>query len=264
MGFGIKLGAAAKMAAGAALVLAALGHVGAAAAQNLPGGTWGLAQPVNLAALIPTGSKSDGADMQEVSCASPGNCAAIGSYSYTTNSVVSVYPFVIDQAGGTWGQPATVSGIPSGADLRAAISCAAPGECAATWTYQTAGPTGQAYLIGESGGTWAPAQQVTLGTAGTWLEGVSCPAAGDCTAVGYDKDSGATGDLPFVMDSSAGTWGTPQELPGVAGLNSPAPIGANLLSVSCTSAGNCVAGGSGPTSPPRAAARGGRRSPSRA
>jgi hypothetical protein len=246
MRFTIKLGAALTAAAiAAALGLAALSQSGPAAAQELPGGTWGPALAVNLTALLPTGAQFDGGSVQAVSCASPGNCAAIGTYYATTTAAEIPYPFVLSETGGTWGMPAAAPGItstPNQGTVNATVSCAAPGECAATWTYDTNGGN-HAYLIDESQGTWNRAQPVMIGTADNSLTGVSCPAAGNCTAVGSYVDGSTGSSLPFVMDSSDGTWGAPQEVQGVAGLSSPSPTGADLTSVSCTSAGNCVAGG---------------------
>lgn len=251
MRFTTKLGVALTTATiAAALGLAALGQSGSAAAQDLPGGTWGPALAVNLTAVAPAGTHFAGGNIQAVSCASPGNCAAIGTYySYTTTAGAdTLYPFVLSETGGTWGTPAAVPGITSSTPLQggpnATVSCAAPGECAASWTDDDANGDGHAYLIDESQGAWGKAQPVTIGTAGTWLSGVSCPAAGDCTAAGHYRDGSAGSGLPFVMDSSAGTWGAPREVKGVAGLSSPPPVYAGLTSVSCTSAGNCVAGGS--------------------
>jgi hypothetical protein len=241
--FTTKLGAALKMAAVAALGAAALGQPGPAAAQVLPGGTWGLAHAVNLTALPPVGSHLSGGDIQDVSCVSPGNCAAIGTYDsdITATGVTTGFPFVLNETDGTWGTPATVAGVsgaPTSAQTGEAVSCAAPGECAAEWT-----GGGHTYLIDESGGVWDQAQPVTIGTDSPGLSGVSCPTVGDCTAIGGYVPSSGGGNVPFVMDSSAGTWRAPQEITGVAALSSPSPTGATLASVSCTSAGNCVAGG---------------------
>jgi hypothetical protein len=246
MRFTTMLGAALKVAAAAALGVAALGQAGPAAAQVLPGGTWGVAQAVNLTALVPAGSQLSNGRIQDVSCPSTGNCAAIGDYIYTTSGVTSEYPFVLSETDGTWGTPAALAGIPNSNNSSAIVSCAASGECAAGWTYPGASGYGDAYLIDESGGVWGRAQPVTIGTVGTSLEHVSCAAAGDCTAVGsYVDSAGGLGiGLPFVMDSSGGTWDAPQEVPGFAGLSSPSPFNGDLTSVSCTSAGNSVAGGS--------------------
>ena len=65
------------------------------------------------------------------------------------------------------------------------------------------------------------------------LSSVSCPAAGECAAVG----SQGYGGRAVAVAEAAGTWGTPQVLPG--SLN----VDAALTSVSCPSAGDCTAGG---------------------
>ena len=226
--------------AAAAIGLAALGQSGPAAAQELPGGTWGTVIPVSLA-------PGESATVTSVSCATPGNCAAIGTV-YTDPSSTRTdtpYPIVLNETGGTWDAPEPVAGITSGAPTQGTattdVSCAAPGECAAAWTYSASGYV-HAYLIEESGGTWAQAQPVAPGTISNSLASISCAAPGDCTAVGGFSD-GAGSSSPFVMDSSGGAWGAPQEVPGADGLSSPSPATAGLTSVSCASAGNCVAGG---------------------
>lgn len=228
----------------------ALGPSGQAAAQESPGGTWGTVIPVSLAAGAPAGTQFVSGSLTSVSCASPGNCAAIGTVYTDTSSTGADTPYavILSETSGTWGPPETVAGIASSAPtlgvVTTEVSCAAPGECAAVWSYDDASGAGHAYLIDESGGSWAPAQPVTLGTTGTRLAGVACPAAGDCTAVGDYLDGSTGSGRPFVMDSSGGTWGAPQEVPGTDGLSSPSPVSAGLTSVSCASAGNCVAGGS--------------------
>jgi ricin-type beta-trefoil lectin protein/Big-like domain-containing protein len=235
--------------AAATIGLVALGQSGPAAAQELPGGTWGTAIPVSLTAAVPAGTQFVSGSLTSVSCASPGNCAAIGTVSTDTSSTGTdtPYPVVLSETGGTWGPPETVAGItsttPNQGAVTADVSCAAPGDCAATWTYDDASGDGHAYLIDESGGTWGQAQPVTPGTISNSLDSISCPAPGDCTAVGGYLDGSTGSGRPFAMDSSGGTWGAPQEVSGTDGLSSPSPVSAGLTSVSCASAGNCVAGG---------------------
>jgi hypothetical protein len=248
MSFKTNLGGALRTAAiVAAFGVAASSLSGPVAAQGLPGGTWGVALAVKLAGLSPPPVSIVGQGLQAVSCASPGNCAAIGTYYSSTPAGYIPHPFVLSDSGGIWGSPAVVTGTTASASTQAAgtpaVSCAAPGECAAVWTYGDANGDGHAYLIDESLGTWGQAQPVTIGTVGTWLTGVSCPAAGDCTAVGNYLDGSAGSGLPFVIGSSAGAWGAPQEVPGIAGLSTPPPVNASLTSVSCTLPGDCVAGG---------------------
>jgi hypothetical protein len=52
----------------------------------------------------------------------------------------------------------------------------------------------------------------------------------------YSKKSGETG--AFVANETNGTWGKAEEVPGMT-----ADLGAEVYSLSCASAGNCLAGG---------------------
>src|SRR5207248_1621160 len=74
-----------------------------------------------------------------------------------------------------------------------------------------------------------------------YLNSVSCPAAGNCSAVGYYHD-GSANQLGLLLTEGAGTWatGVQASLPSNAG-SSPA---VNVTSVSCASVGNCSAVGS--------------------
>jgi hypothetical protein len=77
-----------------------------------------------------------------------------------------------------------------------AVSCAAPGNCAAGGQYATAGysPTLQPFVVTETKGTWDTAQEVPgIGAVSPslWAETtfMACPPAGNCTADGYYQDA---------------------------------------------------------------------------
>jgi hypothetical protein len=94
-----------------------------------------------------------------------------------------------------------------------------------------------------SGGTWGLAEEVpgsaALNTGGNAaVQAVSCPSAGNCSAGGYYNAAGQV----FVVSEVNGTWGTAEEIPGTAALNTGGQAVVNA--VSCASAGNCSAGGS--------------------
>jgi hypothetical protein len=72
------------------------------------------------------------------------------------------------------------------------------------------------------------------------VESISCTAAGDCTAVGSLNFRNVI--RPLVVSEKNGTWGTAQTVPGVSALPVDAQS-AGLGTVSCSSAGNCSAGG---------------------
>ncbi len=99
-----------------------------------------------------------------------------------------------------------------------------------------------------SGTPWGDAIEVpgtaalaTGGAAG--VTSVSCPSAGNCTA-GGSYFASSSSEQAFVVDEVDGTWGTAVEVPGTAALNTNSNADyAWVTSVSCASAGNCVAGG---------------------
>src|SRR5215831_12152640 len=110
-------------------------------------GTWGSAEQVpGSSALNPGGI----AQINTVSCASPGNCAAGG---YTTDSISNSQAFVVDQANGIWGTDQPVPGLASinaGSAAIGSLSCALPGNCTGGGYYSRAGL--QAFVVGEASG----------------------------------------------------------------------------------------------------------------
>jgi hypothetical protein len=103
--------------------------------------------------------------------------------------------------------------------------------------------------LAAAGMSWGQAIEVP-GTATlsngmpTGVTSVSCPTTGNCAAGGFYTDS-SNHRQAFVADESNGVWGSAIEVPGTAALNlgGPETDGAEVLSVSCTSAANCAAGG---------------------
>jgi hypothetical protein len=151
--------------------------------------------------------------------------------------------------GGRWGIAREVPGTATlnrGGNAQVdAVSCGAPGACAAVGYLggDSASSQQQAFVASETGDRWSRAQEVAtalnLNGPGE-LYSVSCASAGNCTAGGYYSDR--TENLQaFVVSEVNGRWGSPLEVPGTARLNRRGD--AAVESVSCASAGNCSAGG---------------------
>jgi hypothetical protein len=127
------------------------------------------------------------------------------------------------------------------------VSCASAGNCTAGGDYDNSAGL-QAFAVSEVNGTWGNAIQIpgtpALNTGGNAsVLSVSCPSAGNCALggeVAVSSPSG-NGNQPFVVSEVNGTWGEAIQVPGIA----PAMTGGTdqVNSVSCASAGNCVAGG---------------------
>jgi len=255
--WGVALSVAAIAVASAGTVMGLSGPAGAtvatgqvtAAGSTAPGGTWGPAQPVpGLAALAPHGSTVISADINAISCATPGNCAAVGSYVVDTSGHNARVPLVVTETNGTWGNAQKVTGaVLSTANSPALenVSCGAPGDCTATG-YSGAGPSQQAFFVTEALGAWGTASPIDASALGTGVASkfiaVSCSAAGECAAVGYYVPANSFVEQAFVMDEDSGSWGAAEPVPGLDTLQ-PTADSAYLTSVSCAGPGDCTAAG---------------------
>lgn len=195
-------------------------------------GIWGRAKEVPGTATLNAGGN---ASVSSVSCATPGNCSAGGSY---TGSV-GFQSFVVTQANGVWGKAEEVPGTARfNADAYAAVnsvSCGAAGDCSAGGD---AG--GQAFVVTQANGIWGKAEEVP-GTAA--VSSVSCATAGNCSAGGFylAGTGGSASFQAFVVTRVNGIWGTAEEVPGTASLNAGGQ--AAVYSVSCAAVSRCSAGG---------------------
>jgi cytochrome c551/c552 len=220
------------------------GHLQAFAVSQ-SNGTWGTAKELPGTAALNKGGHAYTADM---SCPSPGNCGAGGSY---TDSSHHLQVFVASEVNGTWGTAKEVPGTGAlnkgtaefnGNQL---ISCPSAGNCGAGGFYTDGSGIEHAFVVAEVNGTWGTAKEVP-GTAalatsiGAQVLSLSCPLAGRCAAFGF-YDTSSSGQQVFVDDQVNGTWGTAKEVPGTATLNTGGVANAGALS--CPSAGNCSAGG---------------------
>src|SRR5215472_2017974 len=207
-------------------------------------GSWHTAVEVPGTAALNRGGD---AQVNSVSCASAGNCSAGGYYE---NSTGAYQALVVNEVHGVWQPAITTPGtatLNKGGDAKVlSVSCASAGNCSAGGYYVDASSHWQAFVANEVHGTWQPAVEVP-GTAAlnqAWVarvSTVSCASAGNCSGGGFYSDSrGYT--QAFVVNEVNGTWQPAIEVPGTAALNRYGT--AQVLSVSCASAGNCSAGGS--------------------
>jgi len=239
----VLLGPAAGVASAAGG--AAAGPRLAAAAQAVPGGTWGTAEQV-------PGTANDNPNFPftttlSVSCASPGKCSA-GGVDEDSSGIPQA--FVVSKVTGTWGTAIEVPGTAAlnqgGYAQISSVSCARAGNCSAGGFYADSSGGFQVFVVSQVNGTWGTAIEVP-GTAAlnqgglAEINSVSCGAVGNCSAAGFYVDSSGNFQA-FVVSQVNGTWGTAIEVPGTAALNQGGFAGLTFT-VSCASAGNCSAGG---------------------
>ena len=139
--------------------------------------------------------------LASVSCASAGDCSAVGSYIDSSGDTQGVS---LTESSGAWAPgvqailPADAASSPVQVQdvVLASVSCVSAGDCSAVGSYTDSSSRTQGVLLTESSGAWAPGVQATLpaDASGTRvsLASVSCASAGDCSAVGsYTDNSGA-------------------------------------------------------------------------
>jgi hypothetical protein len=207
-------------------------------------GVWGKAIEVpGLGALNAGGL----AGVRSVSCASAGNCAAVGGYA---DSHGRRQGFVASEQSGVWGMAIEVHGLGALSKGRGGagtswVSCASAGNCAAVGGYVDGHGHAQGFVASEHNGVWGQAIEVpglgalnTGGAAG--VVSVSCASASNCAAGGryLDGHGHAQG---FVVSERHGVWHRAIQVPGLGSLNTGGDAG--VRAVSCASPWTCVAGG---------------------
>ena len=143
----VLLGPAAGVASAAGG--AAAGPRLAAAAQAVPGGTWGTAEQV-------PGTANDNPNFPftttlSVSCASPGKCSA-GGVDEDSSGIPQA--FVVSKVTGTWGTAIEVPGTAAlnqgGYAQISSVSCAPAGKCSAGGFYTDSSGIGQAFVVDKA------------------------------------------------------------------------------------------------------------------
>jgi hypothetical protein len=160
---------------------------------------------------------------------------------------------------GTWGAALTPPGLSSleqgvgpASSAVSVVSCASAGNCSAAGYYprRTRPPGGNnlaGYVVNQVNGTWHSVIKIagiTLSPRGGGTVqpmSVSCAKAGECSVVGDYEAAPSAPYHAFIASEVHGTWHAATAVPGLAALDHGA--NANLQSVSCTSPGNCSAGG---------------------
>ena len=154
-------------------------------------GVWGTAIEVPGLGTLNTGLD---AEVNSVSCASAGNCAAGGDY--LSASANGFQGFVALERDGVWGTAIEVPGLAAlnRADAPViSVSCAPAGTCASGGFYTDADGRSHAFLALARDGAWGRAVQVPGLAAlnkgrNAQVSSVSCASAGGCAAGGSYTD----------------------------------------------------------------------------
>jgi hypothetical protein len=186
--------------------------------------------------------------LSQVTCWSPANCVAVGSYVDANNISHAV---AVPEIAGVWkralplGLPGNTSAF-AGAQFNE-IACTTSGSCLAAGTYNTSTGAVQPLVALSIAGAWNRALEVSLPNgAGNpealiyGFKGVACSSAGNCVLGGQylDKNGRYQGFLDNVVN---GNLQRAHVLALPAGAVQAGHNG-GVVSVSCPGVGTCVAG----------------------
>jgi hypothetical protein len=188
----------------------------------------------------PNPSTAKLAQLQSVSCASSSSCIAVGNYTNSANSEVTLAEQL---SGGHWAlQPTATPGGALASSLLA-VSCLSTSHCGAVGDYTTGAGVQTTLAESWNGSGWAV--QTTPGVSGaasSVLTGISCPTETDCTAVGWYSTQGHQ-DLATAEQWNGTSWEA-QLTPNPSGASDSFLNGvACAVSIFCTAVGNQTASG---------------------
>jgi erythromycin esterase-like protein len=199
-------------------------------AQTWNGKAWSISKTPN-----PAGSTTT--TLSGVSCPAVNRCMAIGDY-----IAESGQPALAESWNGSaWAIEAVPSPASASGTFLQDLACRSAADCTAVGSYFNG--TGNATLAEGWNGTAWSVQPTPASPDSTYttLNGVSCPSAGDCVAVGYS--TGATVTTTLAIAWNGHEWAIQP---------TPNPSGAQqsyLYGVSCPQAGSCAAVGDYAASP---------------
>lgn len=210
-------------------------------------GTWGAGFTIGLPTVA---GGNELAHLTSVSCVGVGTCTAVGSF---TDQRGNPELMVASATSGTWGS-ATQVALPAGSGTvakalgiveLAGVSCTDAADCVAVGSFLDSAGAFVPLHATETAGVWRTAVRAPLpigasATGSAALDSVSCTAAGNCVAVGYDT-SAAGRTMPVIERESHGGWsrviaiGFPKMTPGATA--------GSLSGVACTTRACTAVGG---------------------
>jgi hypothetical protein len=191
-------------------------------------GEWETAQPVVFEADIQ--DETPNAGFESVSCASPGNCTAVG---YFRNSSGDQEAFTMTMTDGEWetAQPAVfeddIQDETPDTSLKS-VSCASPGNCTTVGEFSADGDDTMAFIMTMTDGEWETAQPAVFEDdiqnelTWAWFDSVSCASPGNCTAVGGFENSSDYVEA-FTMTTGDDTYSSQSDSESSPTTTAPAP-----------------------------------------
>jgi hypothetical protein len=170
-----------------------------------------------------------------VSCVSASACSAAGGY---VSRAGTTLPLAEGRNGAYWSSQSPAEPFGAKVSFLNGVSCPRDNTCTAVGTYDRSRLKAAALAEAWDGTRWRiqPAPD-PAGSASSYLQAVSCPAAGSCTAVGYYQPR-HTGHSYTLAEARHGSAWAIQSTPSPARATD-----SSLYAISCASASACTAVG---------------------
>ena len=194
-----------------------------ALAESWSGSSWAI-QPT------PEPAGARGSWLSHVSCAKATACTAVGAYTNSTGTAVTLAEA---WDGTSWSVQSTPNPADATVTILSGVSCVASGACEAVGYYDTSAGAQLALAETWNGTSWAIQSSPSPSTT-TVLSAVSCAAPSACTAVGSYWNS--TSDVTLAEVWNGSSW-TTQATPNHAAGDD------YLTGLSCSAATACTAVG---------------------
>jgi hypothetical protein len=197
-----------------------------------------------LTSITPPADAGSNAEFFTVSCASMGNCQALGVYETTSKTIATVLAV---ESSGSWAQATALSNGAAGAGaiiLPESMTCTDASDCLAIG-YGFASQNTQfvsTFAWTETAGVWGAAVRLPeqLGHEFAGFD-VACPSASSCFVGGGDITGTDRPTQPAMSVEASGVWTTPRPI----GLPRLAPLasGGFIASLACPTSTMCEAVG---------------------
>jgi hypothetical protein len=199
-------------------------YVSVSLAESWDGSTWTVSPTVNPAGASDT-------RLAGVSCPTATKCVAVGHVADTNGqrTLAEVWN------GTTWSVKPTIDPAGFRSSALAEVSCSSATHCIAVGYFADSEGTQRTLAEAWDGSTWSVQTTPTpAGSDSAQFEGVSCPTASSCTAVGYSYDIDSNALITLAESWNGATWSIQ---------STPSSTYSELRAVSCVAADACTAVG---------------------
>lgn len=152
--------------------------------------------------------RDPGVSINDMSCATPNFCVAVGSVVSSVNGLQEASIYTL--AGSTWRAdfaPLPANASPSSEESLEAIHCFSPGSCEAVGLIHNQRSIAKVVVLRDSNNSWRASDHFSNGPAvqASWGMSLACVSKTSCVIAGAYL-GGKSGNIPLLGDGSGLSW----------------------------------------------------------